>query len=170
MARAGGASDVQIAILERLAEDGDVEIDDVREALEGTYACLDAAGISHTEEIQKDSAGVEYLVYDMRQPASLDQDAGIAISDECTNTHSRYVEDLYVYQPRVVAMEDEYRATVVVPALLACDESYGMAVDEGLTGAQRWDDAMAVVAASPGVRPGDATHAGCVYGVLVNLG
>ena len=169
-ARAGGASEAQIALLERLAEVGNVEIDDVREALEGTYACLDAAGILHTEEIQSDASGLEYVVYFMQTPVSADQEAAVAISDECTNANSRYVEDLYHEQPRAVALEDKYMETVVVPAFIECDKSYGVPVDEDATGAQRWDDAMAVVAASPGVKPGDPTHAGCVYGVLVHMG
>lgn len=168
-AQAAGASDTQIAILERLSKEGKVEIDDVREALEGTYACLDAAGISHTEEIQANSAGVQYVVYDMRAPVGLGADAGAAISDECANTHSRFVEDLYFMQPQVVAMQDEYQATVVVPALVACYEEYDMALDEDLTNDQRWDDAFFIVTGSPGVRPGDPTFAGCLYDVMVNV-
>lgn len=168
-ARTGGASDAQIAILERLADEGDVEIDDVREALEGTYECLDAAGISHTEEIQTTSAGVHYVVYDMRAPMSLGADAGAQISDECANTHSRFVEDLFFAQPQVVAVEDEYKAQVVVPALGECYKSYDMPFEEDLTDDQRWADAFDIVTGSPGVRPGDPTFEGCLYDVMVNI-
>ncbi len=167
-ARAGGASDTQISILERLADEGQVDIGDVQEALEGTYACLDAAGISHTEAIETDIAGVQYVVYDMRAPASLGADTGAAISDECANTHSRFVEDLYMMQPQVVAMQDEYRSTVIVPALVACYQEYDVALEDDLTADQRWDDAFFIVTDTPGVRPGDPTFAGCLYDLMVS--
>jgi len=162
-ARAGSASQAQLDLLERLAEKGSVELDDVREALAGTYECLDAAGISHSEDVVVDDAGVEIIRLDMRQPVSRDLDAGMAISDACIEQHSMYVQDLYVEQPSVVEIHDEHYATVVTPAFLECYETYGVTPQEDRTDQERWSDAYDVIFASPGVRPGDPTLEGCLY-------
>lgn len=167
-AREGGASDAQTAQLEQLAEEGEVTLADVRIALVGTYACLDEAGISHTEEVITDRSGYEYISYNMRQPASLDPDAGMAVSDACTNLHSRYVEELYLSQPRIVAVAEEYERTVVLPQLLACYETYEAPIENDLTPSQTWDEALYVVQESTGVKPGDPTLAGCLLGVMVS--
>ena len=87
-ARAGGASQAQIDLLERLAEKGSVELDDVREALEGTYECLDAAGISHSEVVQESQGGFPMITYAMSQPADMDMDTSMQLSDQCALTHS----------------------------------------------------------------------------------
>ena len=165
-ARAGGASQAQIDLLERLAEKGSVELDDVREALEGTYECLDAAGISHREEIRTDNAGVDFVTYDMRQPVTRDLNAGMAIADACAEQHSLFVENLYAEQPSVVEIHEKHFATVVTPAFLECYSSYGIAVEKDRTDMERWGDAYDVVAATPGVRPGDPTFAGCLYAAM----
>jgi hypothetical protein len=162
-ARAGGASQAQIDLLERLAEKGSVELDDVREALAGTYECLDAAGISHSEEVVVDDAGVEIVRIDMRQPITRDVDAGIAVADACIEQHSMYVQDLYVQQPSVVEIHDKHYATVVTPAFLECYEKFGLTPEEDRTDQERWSDAYDVIFASPGVRPGDPTLEGCLY-------
>jgi hypothetical protein len=165
-ARAGGASQAQIDLLERLAEKGSVELDDVREALAGTYECLDAAGISHREDIRTDNAGVDFVTYDMRQPVTRDLNAGMAIADACAAQHSLFVENLYADQPSVVEIHEKHFATVVTPAFLECYETYGVPVPQDRTDMERWSDAYDVVAATPGVRPGDPTFAGCLYAAM----
>ena len=162
-ARAGGASQAQIDLLERLAEKGSVELDDVREALAGTYECLDAAGISHSEVVQESQGGFPMITYAMSQPADMGMDTAMRLSDQCALTHSAFVEQLYATQPQAVAAEEAYIEDVIMPILDSCNERYGMLTDIERSAIQRWDDAVRLVNDQPGVRPGDPSYAGCVY-------
>jgi hypothetical protein len=166
-ARAGGASQAQIDLLERLAKKGAVELDDVREALAGTYECLDAAGISHSEVIQENRGGFPMITYTMSQTADMDVDTAMRLSDQCALTHSAFVEQLYATQPQAVAAEEAYIEDVIVPRLDACNERWGMPTDTELSAVQRWDEAIRLVNDQQGVRPGDPSYAGCVYEALL---
>lgn len=166
-ARAGGASQAQIDLLERLAEKGSVELDDVREALAGTYECLDDAGISHSEVIQENRGGFPMITYTMSQPADMDVDTAMRLSDQCALTHSAFVEQLYATQPQAVAAEEAYIEDLIVPRLDACNERWGMPTDTELSAVQRWDEAIRLVNDQQGVRPGDPSYAGCVYEALL---
>jgi|GEM_PF-1798312 len=167
-ARAGGASQAQIDLLERLAEKGSVELDDVREALAGTYECLDAAGISHSEVVQEHHGGFPVIAYAMSQPADMGMDTAVRLSDLCALTHSSFVEQLYATQPQAVAAEEAYIEDVIMPRLDACNELWGMPTDTELSAIQRWDNAIRLVNDQPGSRPGDPSYAGCVYGVMTS--
>ncbi len=166
-ARAGGASQAQIDLLERLAKKGAVELDDVREALAGTYECLDDAGISHSEVIQENRGGFPMITYAMSQTADMDVDTAMRLSDQCAITHSAFVEQLYATQPQAVAAEEAYIEDLIVPRLDACNERWGMPPDTELSAIQRWDNAIRLVNDQPGVRPGDPSYAGCVYEAML---
>lgn len=166
-ARNDGVDPSQIAILERARDKGSLEIDDVQMALDNAFACMDSAGVGHSQKILKDPAGYEYISYTMTQAAGLSTEQSVQISDDCVKTYSTYVEQLYVQQPSIIEMQDTYHREVLRPAIAACFDKYGVAYDSDASWNEFWDNAFYVVKDSGGAQPGDASAAGCIVGVTV---
>lgn len=149
-ARASGADDTQIALLDRTGRAGEITLDDLREAVEGTFKCLDAAGISYREYLEVEAWGQSVLRYDMSVPAGRDVEAAVMVADECALRYSTYVERLYVSQPVAVAMQDEYRNNVVRPHLMKCLDEHGIAYDDEATVGELSDTALYASAGEDG--------------------
>ena len=140
---AAGVDPTQIEILTRVADAGVVTVQDVREALESTYQCLDDAGISHTEEMKTTAWGFDVVSYSMTVPPGTDVEAAVAVSDECTEKHSGFVERLYVNQPSYVEGADRYRNETILPGVRACMDAAGAPYDPEAGFDDTWDAALA---------------------------
>lgn len=125
-ARAAGASDAQMAILEAVADTGVITESDYTGAVNASLQCFAEAGIDYqTSEI--DVAGDIRLSY-----AYAASDATDPIASTCVSTNSSYVERLYALRPE--ASEKADRAfKAALPAIIACLNELDLDIDPEAT-------------------------------------
>lgn len=131
-ARAGGASEEQIAILEK----GEIpSFEDYEAAVARSLACIRDAGI-HTQAPQEVEQGVTKLAYGygISSPGRTDAQTD-EIAQACISEHSLWVEMAWMDQPLSREWADEQRESER-PTLVACLEAFGVTVDESLTTAE----------------------------------
>lgn len=140
----------QIAALERAIARGDVPFDDVRAAVDATYACLADAGIGYVEEPRDPDRPYGPIVFSIRLATSADD----ALSDACVFGHSFYLQSAYEQQPAAQEQHDaEFERAR--PVMIACLVEHGVEVDESVTTAELKD---LLIYAETGIdRRGDAT-------------
>lgn len=113
-ARNRGASDEQIAVLER----GEVAFADYDAAVGRTLACLREAGIDVVGGEVSEARGFPEIDYSFAgsSPGRTD-DQTLALADECIYTHSFFVEMAYQTSPAAIEAQDArfepYRAAIV---------------------------------------------------------
>jgi len=143
-ARAGGAGEEQLLMLERAKESGTVPIDDARTAARGAVACMEDAGLVAEYFEETTEAGILLPTYSVQVP---DIDTVIdELISECENRESFWVNMLYQTQPISTSVTDAYNAERM-PYLIACLKENGVAVDDEATrvelfkaATQLWED------------------------------
>jgi hypothetical protein len=121
-AREGGASSSQLELLLAADAAGEVTFEQLRAAVDATFACLDSAGIQHSENVTQ--GPLPQLTYSFASA-----DGSSAVADSCINSHSMYVEWAYQTQPSaqelVDAAFDKKRDEIV-----ACLRQMGIEIDD----------------------------------------
>ena len=125
-AEAGGASDAQLAIIDRAKATGKVSVEDVRSAAQATVACLDAQGIRAEYFEDKSNAGLIRPNY----RAALDEsEATENLISECDAQEFKWANYLYNFQDSAVEITQQY-VEEKTPALRACLAKNGHPMDE----------------------------------------
>lgn len=129
-ARDGGASDHQLAALDRIMLSGAVTIDEARDALRNAVDCMVNAGVmaQYTEETT--SAGVILPGFAAQIPD--DDPASEGIIDQCELVESHWISKLYQLQPSSQDAVAAYREDRV-PQMRSCLEDNGIVLDESAT-------------------------------------
>jgi hypothetical protein len=134
-ARAGGASEHQIEVLEHALDVGEVTYDDLDSLASDVYACFDAAGLTYNVlppwEVTPDS-GVFLPDYQIRLPGD-DSSVVTVLAEPCEQQHLLFAEGAYMNQPTVVEAQNGAWDT---PAVRACLTDRGYAVDDKATSAE----------------------------------
>lgn len=125
-ARASGASEAQLALIEGVVASGEVTFADVQESLDATFACFESAGIRYEEHAPVDDQGILYPSY------AFEGGDKTAVADACIHDYSDYVEVLYMRQPAAVEARDA-AFTGAMPALIECLRGLGHEVDDDIT-------------------------------------
>ncbi len=115
-ARAAGASEAQLAVLET----GKVSFAQYQQAVNLTIDCMRSHGIEVLEDQPSDKSGVMIISYSWSPTAGGGGQDLQALGDQCLAENSQFVEQLYQLQPSSVeAREAAYRAkrAVIVDCL-----------------------------------------------------
>lgn len=110
-------SDAQRAMVERALDAGEVPFEDYRAALDATFACFDAAGVSYFEDPPMDGP-IPMIVYGYG-PEAPDE-----VSTACIERNSGAIEAVYQNQPTATA-----RFEAALPQLVACLREGGYLLD-----------------------------------------
>ena len=113
-------SDAQRAMVERALDVGGVPFEDYRAAVDATFACFDAAGISYFEDPPTDGT-VPVITYAFEAGA-------LDAADACLEQHSYAIEALYQTQPLAPAAT-EASLEAALPQLVACLREGGYLLD-----------------------------------------
>lgn len=125
-AKATGATDEQIAIIEEVVANGEVTYESVQAAVESTYACFDAAGIRYDALAPRMKGDIAYPQY------AFEGEGGSEVADACIHANSDYVEALYARQPAAVAASDQ-EFIAAMPVLIDCLEDLGYEIPADAT-------------------------------------
>jgi hypothetical protein len=133
-ARAGGAGQRQIEVLETARAAGSLEYETVVDLTHDTFACFEAAGIGYRELPGWERApGWTIVQYSFSAEApGLTEAQVLALADACMAEHSRFAE--FVLQDAALHQEarDE-RMRAHLPTILACLADNGVHVDADAT-------------------------------------
>jgi len=131
-ATAAGASDEQIATLERWLEIQDTPYADLEQSMQRFFTCLDEVGIEH--QYPGVTGGVDYpepKFAVMGNPDKTD-DAMQNLMDGCDAREFFYVNLIYQTGPGV-AQRRQREDAAYLPTAIACLEEHGVVLDEVAT-------------------------------------
>lgn len=132
-AKAGGASEAQLATLRSYVPGSPVPFDVLRAAYDRTFACLDNAGVPYGEvSTYVDGAGYSRITYGIYEAPGLTDEQTQRIAAECQFGESIYVDQLYIEQPGYVEAADRAFAAAR-PSILACLRDNGVDIDDDAT-------------------------------------
>lgn len=124
-ARAEGASDAQIALIERAIAEGEVTPALALEAIDNAFACLADAGSEGTLNPVEPGVELPEISYYYSAPPGVSED----LLDSCLTENSMWVEMMYQVQPKAIAVIDakfeenrEY--------LIECLRGFGRVIDD----------------------------------------
>ncbi len=128
-ARAGGASDLQISVLEQ----GEVSFADYEAAVNRALDCMRQSGIDVMDPVMGTNSGLRMLNYGWSPTIDgLTQEQGKALGDECLHRHSFWIETGWQAQPSSLEVKEvffgQYRDIVV-----ACIRDNGGTVKDDTT-------------------------------------
>lgn len=133
-ARAGGAGQRQIEVLEAARAAGALEYETVVDLTHDTFACFEAAGIDYQEYPGEERVpGWTIVRYSFSAEApGLTEPQVMALADACMAEHSMFAE--FVLQDAALHQEvrDE-RMRAELPTILACLADNGVQVDADAT-------------------------------------
>jgi len=135
-ARASGASDNQIQVLENALEIGEVTYGQLETLFSDVYECFDEVGWTYSIQPPRELApGSGILVPDYLAfpPQGMSEDAALELFDACNNENIAYALAAYSSQP--VALEALFESWDT-PELRECLESRGYNIDENTTPAE----------------------------------
>jgi hypothetical protein len=123
-AEAGGAGDVQLAILRNAQSEGELSLEDARAATRAAVECVNDAGSAAIFEERTEFSGLVVPGYSSLSDTP-EQDA---IAEACRVQEDLWVSQVYRSQPSSLELTDGYRAQQA-PILRSCLESHGYATD-----------------------------------------
>lgn len=130
-AQEGGASEQQLAVLERAVATGELPFADVNSLVYDTFECLTASGIAFVEDEPREivPGGPKVPTYSFSAEADgLSPDQVLQLADACIEKHSGYAEqalqDTELYQE----LRDR-RMTQELPMVLECLKENGVTID-----------------------------------------
>lgn len=125
-ARAGGADDEQVALLERAEELGIVSYEDARVAATSALECMAGRGVTGEMKDMHLPNGVTIPAYAVKA----EREDAQQIMDDCSLQHDFWVNKLYQLQPSSMEANDAY-IDAQRPVILAClaDAGYPLAGD-----------------------------------------
>ena len=122
-AKAEGADDAQLAILDATLASGEVTLEDARRALDDYGACLEGAGLALVGVNVVDDAGFMTLDYSVRGAGE-----DTSVMDACYAKTFQWVDMLYRGQPAAIEARDA-TFDAALPALIECLQAGGVPVD-----------------------------------------
>lgn len=136
-AESGGASEAQIATLRAAQEEGVLEFEPYKAAVEATFECFREHGIDYRSNGVDNSRGFPWIDYSIAGPES----GPPPEATDCERAHSAFVAELYQAQPASTeALERAFLAAQ--PVLIACLREEGLLP---LTGDPTPDDVSAAI-------------------------
>lgn len=131
-ARAGGAGDGQLEILEHAQSQGRLTFEDALAAILADMECvIDGGGsVEYYEQTEDSGLVVPSFVFLADDDAGLDQIRPTV--DACSTRESFWVNKLYQLQPTSQQVRDEYLASIA-PATRECLEEHGYSTDASAT-------------------------------------
>lgn len=131
LARENGAGPDQIALLSRAVERGEIPFEDVRAAVDATYACLDRSGIGHIEEPRDPNRPFAPIVFSVEVA-----DAAMeALADGCVFGESYWIQSAYEQQPAATEARDvEFEQAR--PVIIQCLVDHGIDADSSMTNSE----------------------------------
>lgn len=131
-ATAGGASDEQIATLERWLEIQDTPYTDLEQSMQRFFTCLDEVGIEH--KYPGVAGGVDYPEpkFTVMVNPDMTDDAMQNLMDGCDARELFYVNTIYQTGPGVAERRQREDAAYL-PTAIACLEGHGIVLDEVAT-------------------------------------
>ncbi|MGC4175730.1 hypothetical protein [Demequina sp.] len=128
LAEENDANDQQLAMLRDAAVAGAVPFEDLRTAVDATFACLDDAGIHYIEQARDPDDPYDSIPFSVEVTDS----AMEAIADACAFANSYWIQSAYEQQPAgQEAADAEFdRAR---PLIIECLTEHGIPADESST-------------------------------------
>jgi hypothetical protein len=131
-AKAGGASDEQMAEIETYIDGRSIPFSVVKGALERTFSCLDAAGLEYEDLTQETYPGFFKYDYLVRPKVGIADEATALTSNACQDREVSFIGSLYENQPSIVAARDQ-EFQLKRPELIECLRAHGEIVDDDAT-------------------------------------
>lgn len=131
-AQAAGASEEQLAILERAVATGAISFEDASAANDATIACLLDAGFTVNTQTSNDIPGFPVPGFIAGRPTTMTQDHADSVLGACETRESIWVNMMYQTQPSA----DEAKWANferVKPQFIACLEDAGLTVPADAT-------------------------------------
>ena len=127
----------QQAILDDVASTGEVTIEQLREAIDATGACMESAGLVFMPKEEVDWSGLPTIsyVYGTPHDGGVGRDEMDRLGEDCIQRFSIYVERAYAFQPSSVAMENA-ALEGARPAILECLRSRGAVIEDDASTAE----------------------------------
>jgi len=121
----------QLAILEDAAQAGTVTYAANEEALNATFDCFEAAGITYERGADAEVSGFQTPSYSyFISTTAPDSETLPAVADSCITKYSDFVSRLYQTQPEAADARDR-ALEAATPALIACLVENGVETDDG---------------------------------------
>jgi hypothetical protein len=132
-ARANGASDEQLMMLERAKETGSVPLEDARSAARSAVECMENSGV--VAEYTEETTNAGLVLPNYRAQISDDEPALEGLIEQCDAQEYLWVGKLYALQPSSRDATDAY-VEERLPYLRACLDEHGVDVDDSATRAE----------------------------------
>ena len=159
-ARAGGASEAQVLILERALAAGEVTLADSRAAADALMACAQDAGFSVSPTSIDNSTGIETITFYLTNPGGLSQDQADAVAWDCETKHRRWVETAYQNQPNATSaffdLIERHRVEIV-----ACLREQGSSVADDATPDELISETLRT--STEAIESGELNVSDCLY-------
>lgn len=116
-ARAGGAEQSQIDLLESAVTTGSVTFDDAQLATDAMLDCIEGADFTVADRGVDESHGLKVTTFTVSAPTSLDQAQADQIYSDCEDRFRRWVEFAYENQPAAqdafAVQVEQHRAEII---------------------------------------------------------
>ena len=126
-----GASDAQLADLDRALADGGISFEDAHAAVERAVECMHDVGVTAAIVESESTPGLRIPNYSVYS-AEDDMDATAKLTDPCDMRENYYTSYLYQVQPSSQKIRDDYFEERR-PVLVACLDKNGVATDDEQT-------------------------------------
>jgi hypothetical protein len=131
-AKAGGASDEQMADIETYIDGRPIPFSVVKGALERTFSCFEASELEYTDLTRETYPGFFKYDYFVRPRVGIADEATRLIANECQDREVSFIGALYENQPGILAARDrEFQQKR--PELIECLRAHGEIVDDDAT-------------------------------------
>ncbi len=130
-AEAAGAAPEQLKVLHQIRDTGEITWAEVDSAMQETFRCFEAAGIEYQVDNAVGYNGLKEPGYSF-SAGTADPATFMEVGDRCIAQHSKFIEAAYTLRPEAVEADNRYLETLK-PALIACLEDNGVAVDKEAT-------------------------------------
>jgi hypothetical protein len=140
-ARASGASEAQLAILERAVATGEISFEDASVANDATIECLVDAGFTVSAQVDETVPGFPVPGFTAGRPTSMTEDQGDASLSSCESRENFFVNMMYQTQP---AADEAKWANFerVKTEFIACLQDAGLSVPGDATNDELVDLAL----------------------------
>lgn len=149
-AKAQGANEAQLAILDAALASDEIAFEDARQALNDYGSCLEGTGWALVGARVTEDAGFKTLGYAVNRGSD---DAAVAVVDACYAKTFKWVDMLYQTQPAATQAADA-KFEAARPALIDCLQAGGIPVDDA-SPADEVRQAMLAVLREDAPKPGD---------------
>ena len=123
----------QQQVLESAARSGELTWADVTGLIELNFECVEKQGLQAHWQDPLDTYGFPVPNYAITESTALGSDASQAVMDECATRYSSLAEQLYIWQPKNAAIEQDHWERVDRQGIIDCLRDNGVEVDDAAT-------------------------------------